>query len=603
MKIDTADRWHPAPGLAWGLPQPVLRGSLSVRDVSAPLLASLDGFMELLLGDTARWVGQPADEGAATRTPERALLRRVPHWTGALQRHFRIPVAQRAVVQDMPHTDRAAAQALIVLPCTQHKAAAVALRWVLRLLRERAEGHAPDVGVLEQRMNLLDTIGRELSPFAEPGLNPYSIVQAANALDIPVRRLAGRILLLGTGHLARWADSTITDRTPSLGVSIAHHKMHTATVLRQAGLPAPTHELAHSVEAALAAAQRIGWPVVIKPADMEQGNGVAADLRDPDTLAQAWQAAARISKQVLVEKWADGFTHRLTVIGGRIVRVTKRIAGGVTGDGSSTIAELVQALQQREDYQMRARRLGKPMTSLDDEALGLLRQQGRAAQDVPARGEYVRLRRRDNVNAGGTNETCPLDSVHPDNAQVALDAAAALRLDFAGIDLIITDITRSWQEIGALICEVNAQPQVVAPDQPSLYEDILRGMFAQGARVPARLVVCPDDAAQRDTIALRWAGSTPGHGLSRVEGLWMAGRRVSMPFADSLSAAGALLARPDLTHATCLMGAREITRLGLPLNRWSEVVYSREAAPAIRANPPLANMLAAMLAVRTRDEA
>ena len=39
-----------------------------------------------------------------------------------------------------------------------------------------------------------------------------------------------------------------------------------------------------------------------------------------------------------------------------------------------------------------------------------------------------------------------------------MNAAQAVRLDLAGVDIILPDPKRSWFETGALVCEINAQP-------------------------------------------------------------------------------------------------------------------------------------------------
>jgi len=50
--------------------------------------------------------------------------------------------------------------------------------------------------------------------------------------------------------------------------------------------------------------------------------------------------------------------------------------------------------------------------------------------------------------------------IHPDNRAMAAAAVAAFDLDIAGIDLRMPDISRSWREVGAGICEVNPQPNL-----------------------------------------------------------------------------------------------------------------------------------------------
>jgi cyanophycin synthetase len=220
------------------------------------------------------------------------------------------------------------------------------------------------------------------------------------------------------------------------------------------------------------------------------------------------------------------------------------------------------------------RRLGSSPLQLDDEALGLLRQNGLEASYVPAAGEYVRLRRRDNINAGGTNEDVDLGAVHPDNLRLAVDAATLLRLDFAGVDLIMDDISISWFDAGALICEINAMPQMRATSDPAIYERLLAEFMPGEVRVPARLFVCPGDDAARRAALHRALGLDQYNGVADRSGLWVDGARATARFDEGLSAARALLMRKDVRGAVCLMTPKEILGLGLPVNRWSSVVFA-----------------------------
>ncbi len=324
----------------------------------------------------------------------------------------------------------------------------------------------------------------QLKPLAAPGVNIFPLITAALDLGIQARSLTGRFLTLGVGDQARLFDSTLTDRTPSIGVQLARSKLMCAEVLRAAGLPVPEQRLARSVEDAMKAVERLGFPLVVKPADLDRGEGVAADLRSAEAVREAFSRAIALSREVLIERHIVGATHRLTVWDGRLIRVTRRVTAGVTGDGQSTVEQLVERLREDPTQLRRAARMGKPLIELDAEAHSMLGQQGLTVRSVPAAGRRVRLRRRDNVNAGGTNEQIALETVHPDNVLLALRAARILRLDIAGIDFITEDITRSWMDAGGGICEVNAQPQIGISDTPDLYHRMLREAMPRLGRIP-----------------------------------------------------------------------------------------------------------------------
>lgn len=559
-------QWHYLEGLAFGLQQSSLWGSITVGAYQEDDIVRLDQVMHALIGaDSALLIALPPDASVSHK-----LVHRLVHWTGAVQRYFKIPVSEKYFVQQPQDQQMAPVVFNIALPICNRQATELAVEWLDRIV-SRVVTSLALFDLPAERLDELDNIQKKLVPFSEPGLNKFSVVHAAHRLNIPVCQFTAEVHQLGTGQRARWMDSTITDLTPAISTAMARNKFVTASVLRSAGLPAPTHQLVRSVEEALEAAHQIGYPVVVKPADLDQGIGVAADLRDDSSVTAAYNEAVRHSRNILIEKWFDGFTHRLTVIEGQVIRVSKRIAGGVVGDGINSVAELVDNMQKQADYQRRARRLGKSLLSLDDEAMGLLAQNGFSPCHIPAAGDYVRLRRRDNVNVGGISEVCPLDAVHPDNLRLAIDATRLLRLDFAGIDVLTKDIHRSWLDIGALICEVNAKPQVVAPEEPRLYENILWRMFPQGARVPAHLVAYPEDADHGEAMIQHWTGKLNCNGLSSQSGLWVNGARATGAFQNGLYAARALFSRPDIRSAVCLMTLQEIVKYGLPTDLWDSV--------------------------------
>ncbi|MGB0844772.1 MAG: Mur ligase family protein, partial [Alphaproteobacteria bacterium] len=72
-------------------------------------------------------------------------------------------------------------------------------------------------------------------------------------------------------------------------------------------------------------------------------------------------------------------------------------------------------------------------------------------------GELVFLRSTANLSTGGTAVDVT-DSVHPDNRNMAERAIKAIGLDVGGVDFLSADISRSYKENGAGICEVNAAP-------------------------------------------------------------------------------------------------------------------------------------------------
>lgn len=463
--------------------------------------------------------------------------------------------------------DNRVQQCWMVLPVASRPASLAVLRWLVDGL------NAPplDETVLQARyFELMETI----KPHANPSSNHWRVLQAAYDEGYAVQMLASGMACIGTGVHRRVFDGFITDRTPHHGMRMAQSKHVTARLLRANGFPGGDNVAVQSLAHAEKVASQMGYPLVVKPNDRDRGVGVSADIRSDADLSRAYKLARAESAVVLVERFQPGFTHRFTVVQGRVMRVAKHVAFGVTGDGVSTVAQLVEAAAQTLAQRKRTQRKGLADCSLDAEALGLLTQNGLTPEHVPATGVYVRLRRKDNISAGGTRHTLDLDSVHPDNLRLALNVSELMGLDFAGVDVISPDVSRSWRDGHAMICEVNGNPQLVARDDPDMYKRVLQHVIPQPARVRATLVLrmfAPTPVAQKSWVR-RFSAPNSGQGLAMAAGVWIDGVYVGGPSLHGMAAAQSLCANPRALQITILMTVEEVACLGLPLDRLDAVL-------------------------------
>ena len=379
---------------------------------------------------------------------------------------------------------RNATRARLLLPSSLRSVSALlpCVHALLALLRSQAAGQGLDAPI-EQLSQALTTL-KKTKPSAS---NSPRFVRAALALGMPVQDLPGGGIQYGHGHLGRWLDSSFTDVTPLISTQLARDKTRAASLLRTAGLPVPTHQRVGSLEQALRVASQLGYPVVVKPASLDGGVGVAAGLQNPEEVTAAFHASQRHSTDTLVEKHVDGRDYRLVVFQEDLLLAIERVPGGVTGDGVHTVQQLLEQLNADPRRGSGAHALLQHVT-MDDEAQGLLQSVGLTTASVPALAQWVRLRRTANVATGGTPVSV-LAQVHPDNRLLAVRAAKALRLDLAGVDLLIPDIRRSWRESGAGICEVNSQPSLGQITSAPLYAQILRRLVRGDGRIPILVVL------------------------------------------------------------------------------------------------------------------
>jgi cyanophycin synthetase len=289
------------------------------------------------------------------------------------------------------------------------------------------------------------------------GPSTHSLVKEAEARGIPWIRLNEHSLIqLGHGQFQQRLQATITSATPHIAVELASEKDETNRILGDLGLPVPRQTVVYRLRRAFAAAERIGFPVVLKPLNANHGRGVTTDIHTEEQLEKAYDKAKEHSDGVIIETYLQGLDHRLLVVNGKLVAAAKRVPAHVVGDGSSTISELVDLVNQDP-----RRGVGheKVLTriSLDHAAERMLAQRDMTVDSVPEAGDVVYLQPTANLSTGGTAVDVT-DVIHPDNRIMAERAILALGLDVGGVDFITTDITRSYREVGGGICECNAAP-------------------------------------------------------------------------------------------------------------------------------------------------
>ena len=293
----------------------------------------------------------------------------------------------------------------------------------------------------------------------EFGPSTQSLVDAAVDRDIPWIRLNQYSLVqFGHGKFQKRIQATITSETRHIAVEIACDKEDTHHLLNDLGLPVPQQEMVYSERQAVRMAQRIGFPVVVKPLNANHGRGVSINLTEDNQVASAFAHAQDVgtSRAVLVESFITGFDHRMLVVNGSLVAVAKRVPGHVKGDGTHTIAELVNIVN---DDPRRGIGHEKVLTRLefDRQAMEHLEKAGYTKETVLPQDEILYLRSTANLSTGGTAIDLT-DVVHPDNRAMAVRAIQAVGLDVGGVDFLTDDISQSYKDIGGAIVEVNAAP-------------------------------------------------------------------------------------------------------------------------------------------------
>lgn len=468
-----------ANGFGYGLRQSFLRTVIKTDLREVTDWTAVDRLLTTLLPDAEVMAEEENDEAG------QALVRRILHWTRMLQRSAGHPIFEEGKVLQSRSDGRAWQ---LAVPAQDHVAGIRALRLVCEVI-SRGIDKSTAAATPDAARHRADAVAfaQECPAKGFSGSNTLHFLKAAHDAWYPWIALAGGVYQVGAGSRSRWLDSSLTDQTSAIATKLARNKISTAHVLRQAGIPVPDHVQVKSVEDAVRVADQLGYPVVVKPADRDGGLGVAAGIKDPNGVMRAFEAARMISDVVIVERHVEGRDYRLVIFGGQLIWALERVPGGITGDGVHTIRELVDRLNADSRRSKASSAPLKPL-HLNDEAAELISEAGMSTETVLDDGQWLRLRRAANVASGGT-PVGVFEKVHPANRLLAERAARALRLDIAGVDLLIPDIERSWAETGAAVCEINAQPTIGTTTSAHLYRQVLDGLFPSGARIPIGVIV------------------------------------------------------------------------------------------------------------------
>ena len=409
------------------------------------------------------------------------------------------------------------------------------------------------------------------------GPSTQALIDEALSRDIPFIRLNDQSLVqLGQGRYQRRIRATITSLTSALAVDIASDKKLTTSLLASAGLPVPRSESVRTEDDAVAAAHRIGFPVVTKPLDGNHGRGVSLELSDDVAVRHGYRQAQQEtgSGVVVVESFIRGNDYRVLVVGGHMVAVAERVPAHVVADGRHTVRQLVE-LVNRDPRRGLGHEKVLTRIKVDAAAAELVRRQGYELDQVPPRDALVKLAATGNMSTGGSAIDRTAEA-HDENVEIAEEAARVIGLDVAGIDFLAPDITQPVRETGGAIVEVNAAPGFRMHTHPTegdpqyVARPVLDGLFPPGT--PSRIPIVAVTGSNGKTTTVRMIAhvlKTVGHhvGLTSTDGIYIDGRLVKQVDASGPRSAQLVLQNPRVDCAVFEVARGGILREGLGYQR------------------------------------
>jgi len=458
---------------------------------------------------------------------------------------------------------------LLAIPWERKATFKLALIYTLKYLMHWSELNKGGAKVkqldLEYTAWLMDEQKNGLSP------NTLRFAMAALTRGIPVTR-EQRQVQLGYGVNAIKLEGSFTSSTKVFATKIAKNKWHTNYRLRKNAVPVPNAVVCADLAEAKKLRSNMNQPLVVKPLDQDMGVGVTTNISDATQFEKAFLKAKKFSEKVLIEDHILGDDHRILVVAGRYMVATRRIPGGVVGNGESSIKELIGQLNEDP-------KRGNDKRSLlikiifDDEAAELLAEQGFKLESIPEEGCFVKLRHTSNLSRGGIAEDVS-DIIHPDNRVIAERAAQLIGLDIAGIDFVTPDISKSWRKVGGAIIEVNASPGLrphwVSQPERDINGEIIDVLFeGKASTVPTAAITGTNGKTTAAKMLHRiWRVSGKNAGVCATSGVWVGDNLISSDNLSGHPGAQLLLNDPTVEAAVIEMPRKGLIVFGHPVAQY-----------------------------------
>jgi D-alanine-D-alanine ligase-like ATP-grasp enzyme/acylphosphatase len=359
-----------------------------------------------------------------------------------------------------------------------------------------------------------------LKPLGSNGTKGHLLEREALRLGLTTTRFSkGAFLATDGAHpplLFKWSRSP---GSSAVSLALCTHKEATRLRLRRAGVPVPKGRTftGGDFESATAFAERIGYPVVVKPAMGVRGIGVVANIQDRADLRRAFDQlrSSRLGGgDFIVEQHITGRDYRIVVVGEDVIAAILREPASVEGDGEHTVAELI--VNKNVARHLNPHLWGRPI-QYDDAASFQLERAGMTLGSVPEPGQRVLLSSSCSLSQGGDSIDV-LEELHPSIKEACVQAVKAVPgLWFCGVDFLIEDHTRPLAAQSAGICELNAHAAIGNCEYP------LYGAPRQVARTVMQRCVdelglaAPDKPADRLAIRLTIRGQVTRVGYR----MWM----------------------------------------------------------------------------------
>ena len=222
-------------------------------------------------------------------------------------------------------------------------------------------------------------------------------------------------------------------------------------------------------------------PLVLKPTFGSLGKGVTTNIKSEEVFFSSLEyiQSTYDYTDFLAEEYITGEDVRVYVVGDEVAAATKRIPANVTGDGYSTIRQLIEEKNEKRKLNPHT---STRLIKIDDRAKEYLSRQGLEFESMLDEGQTVFLKGESNISAGGDSIDIT-ESLDENIKKMAVEAVAAIPdLHHAGVDLIVNENRGAVIEINSTgstalhTFPLYGEPQNVAEKIVDYYFPATRGL-------------------------------------------------------------------------------------------------------------------------------
>lgn len=379
-------------------------------------------------------------------------------------------------------------------------------------------------------------------------------------------------------------EAALTNETGNIAVEVAGNKDITKKVLKEAFVPVPSGVIIDCIDQLKEAIEEVGFPVVVKPLDGNQGKGASINLSTWPDVTTAFLRAQEFSRDVIIERYISGYDFRALVVNYQFVAAALRTPAAVTGNGVNTIEELIE-ITNKDPRRGRGHENMLTSIKVDDATQEILLKKNYTLQTILPKDVVLYLKETANLSTGGT-ATDVTDTVHPSNIRLFERIARIIGLDICGIDVMAQDLSQTIKKTGGAVIEVNAAPGFRMHLQPSsgqprnVAEKIVDMLFPSGdGRIPIAAVTGTN--GKTTTVRLlaniaQTAGFTTGY--TTTDGIYINEELLNEGDSSGPLSAQLLLKDSSVAFAVLECARGGILRSGLAFDKCNCAIVTNVAA-------------------------